>query len=337
MSVKYQKEIFANENIKLMVNISGLNPDNTVNVENFTLNLYTFKIKELELNFSEKLSIEQVRDFYNHLSQFSIIRDCSVNKTGNFIELTGEIIDLVKRIEKVDTTILREILDKIDADKKFITLIDALTDLEIDNLHAAIKQRANKISLNHLQKLLELERNGNIVSEIERYSELADYKAKQPEKIFQNWIEKNLWVLGVEYFAKHSARKIGIDTESDLIMETTDGFIDVIELKRPNCDLFSFDSSHKSYFPSTDLSKVIGQCLHYLGILDIYKTALETTRKIKVVKPRIKIITGRTDKFNDDEYKALRMLNSNLNHIQIISYDYLLKSGENIVAYYDKK
>jgi hypothetical protein len=190
--------------------------------------------------------------------------------------------------------------------------------------------------LDNLESLLSLEESGDIVKQIQLHPELIKYSAGQPEKIFQNWIESNLWVFGVEYITKHDARKIGIFSEGDLLMESMDGFLDLIELKRPNIgyELFKYDDSHNCFYPSLDLSKVIGQCLFYLQTLDDYKLNLEKEYKCKVIRPQIKIITGRSNKFGDEEFKALRMLNSNLNHIQIITYDYLLDCGKKIISNY---
>lgn len=119
-------------------------------------------------------------------------------------------------------------------------------------------------------------------------------------------------------------------------METTDGYIDLIELKRPKFELFDYDNSHKSYYPSKELSKVIGQCMLYSTVLEDYKMILEKKNRFKLLRPRIKIIVGRTNKFNDAQFDALRMLNSTLHSIQVISYDYLCFCGENIISYYDR-
>ena len=118
-------------------------------------------------------------------------------------------------------------------------------------------------------------------------------------------------------------------------MESLDGFLDLIELKRPKYEIFQHDTSHHCYYPSSDLSKVIGQCLFYLQKLDDYKLNLEKEHKVKILYPRIKIIAGRTNKFNDEQFNALRMLNANLNHIQIISYNYLVGCGEKVIASYE--
>jgi hypothetical protein len=86
-----------------------------------------------------------------------------------------------------------------------------------------------------------------------------------------------------------------------------------------------------------DLSKALGQCGHYLKKMDEYKMHLEKEYKTKMLRPRIKIIIGRTNEFKDEQYEDLRMLNCNLNNIQIISYDYLLSCGQHILSNLSEK
>ncbi|GGB68709.1 hypothetical protein GCM10007424_05920 [Flavobacterium suaedae] len=336
MSVPYHKEIFSNKKIKLIINYSGIDLNNTTNKDTISLSIYAINIKTTDTIFSEKLNFKQIKSLYDHLNSISIITGENYS-TNEFIEITDAIKDITSMIEKIDLNSLKSILNKINEAEKINLLIEALNDNEIQNLHAAIRQKNHKKSLSDLIQLLSLEEKENIVNEIKLIQTLEKYNAGQPEKIFQNWIEKNIWALGIDYIKKHSARKIGIESESDLIMETTDGFIDLIELKRPKVKLLNYDSSHKSYYPSVDLSKVIGQCMFYLKTLDEYKLILEKQHRFKLLKPRIKIIIGRTNEFNDDEFEALRMLNATLNHIQIISYDYLHLCGQNIISYYNEE
>lgn len=336
MSVQYQKEIFSNGSTKLFINYSGVSPENCTNKDELSLTIYAIDTNSLKHIFSETLNYEQTLAFFTHLNSVSILRENSVTHTGEFVEVTKDLQEILARIKKVDSSLVKTILDKADEDEKLKLIVEALSESEIQNLQASIKQTNHQKSLADLKLLLELEATTNITDSIKTHENLSEYVAGQPEKIFQNWIEKNIWTLGIDYIKKHSARQIGITSESDLIMETTDGFIDLIELKRPKFDLFAFDESHKSYYPSKELAKVIGQCMQYLKILDDYKLVLEKEHKFKLLRPRVKIIVGRTDKFIDEQFEALRMLNSNLNHIQVISYDYLCLCGENIISYYKR-
>lgn len=333
MSVQYDKILSSDPTNTLKMNISGFQ-DGVVSAEDLKFSIYAYNTLRGSSVFRKTLFYEDICELYNYLNGISIIRDNTKGCTNKFIELDEDNRQIINLVASGSAHLLRDILRKVESIEKQELLLNALTKAELNDLGAAIKQTRHNNSLRALSVLLELEATGNIVEAIKTRDDLAEYRAGQPEKIFQNWIEGNTWSLGVEYIRRHSVRKIGINTESDLIMESTDGFIDLIELKRPQFALFAYDQSHSCFYPSKELAKVLGQCLHYLKKLDEYKLNLEKEYKFKVLRPRIKIIIGRTDTFNDEQYEALRMLNSNLTHIQVFSYDYLLSCGETIMSFY---
>lgn len=335
MSIQYDKEILSNDNHTLKVNFSGIK-DSIATSENLKLSIYSFNSIGRPI-FSETLNYDQIKVLYDHLQKISIIRDSSINVSGKFIESTTEISELIAKFKTdAKSNLLKLLLTNLNEDEKITNILSSLSELEIDTLFVHQKHNDWKVEIENLKKLLELEESKNIVEEIKKYQNLTQYSAGQPEKIFQNWIDKNhLWIFGVEYIKKHDARQISLYSEGDLLMESIDGFLDLIELKRPSNEIFGkIDASHKSYYPSTDLSKVIGQCLYYLRKMDDIKLILEKEYKIKIIRPRIKIITGRTKNYTDDQYNALRMLNCSLNSIEIISYDSLVKYGEKMISSY---
>lgn len=314
----------------IQVNFSGIKGD-IANVNDLTMSFYAYDINGIP-KFSETLNFEEIKSLFEHLNQISIIKDSSQAISGKFIETTEEISDMLNKLGHVNADILKAVLNKLKDDEKINTLFTSLSEIEIDDLFVLQRHKGWQNEITNLEKLLQLEENENIVEEVKKDISLAAYEAGQPEKIFQNWIEKNhLWVFGIEYIKKYDARKIAFFSEGDLLMESMDGFLDLIELKRPKLKIFNYDPSHKSNYPSPDLSAVIGQCLFYLEKMDDFKLNLEKEYKVKVLRPRIKIIGGRTKDFKDADYNSLRMLNCNLNHIQIVSYDYLLSCGKKMI------
>ncbi len=279
-------------------------------------------------------------DFSN--KSYFKLHDIDIKKQKQFWLNNTEVLE---HIERFDSNLLRKIFGKIENKEKLEMIIDSLSSVEIDNLEAAIKQAAYKNALEDLKSmiLIEQDKTQNIVEEVKKSEGLRRYSAGQPEKIFQNWIEANLWIFGVEYYKKHNWRIIdetpNDGSEADLVMESVDGYVDLIELKRPRTKsdkILSYDIDHKSFFPARDLSLALGQCLHYLKKLDEQKTKIEDKNSTKILRPRIKLIIGRSADFNSDEYDALRMINSNLSHVQIITYDDLVMNGELILSYYSK-
>ncbi|MFH1402328.1 MAG: Shedu anti-phage system protein SduA domain-containing protein [Patescibacteria group bacterium] len=192
--------------------------------------------------------------------------------------------------------------------------------------------------MKEFEELLELENDGDITQTIIRKQHLLKYRAGKAEDIFRKWLEQNLWVFGVEYFKKHGWRIVAEDAIADLVMETADGFIDLIELKRPKLPfpLFNKHSSHNGYYPSAQFSQAVGQCLFYLKRLDEKKNNIEQKQDTKILCPRVKLVIGRSRNFTTDEFETMRILNANFGSITVITYDDLLRNGKQIIDYYEK-
>jgi hypothetical protein len=332
MSVPYHKELFNNGKVKLMANFAKIKDD--VADENMTLNFYAIDGNGIPI-FTESLDIDEVRNLYEHLGLISIIKDGNT-QSAKFIETSDEINLILEKLESNDLNTILQLLEKFESEEKIKGLLESLSDLEIVNLHGAFQHKLISNEIENLEKLIELEVEGKITETIVDHEKLIKYKAGQPEKIFQNWIESNLWVFGIEYVKKYDARKIALFSEGDLLMESVDGYLDLIELKRPIHKILKYDNSHSCYYPNPNLSQVIGQSLFYLQKLQDFKLNLEKEYKFKVIMPRIKIIIGKNNEFSEEENDCLRMLNSNLNAIQIITYDDLVKFGKLILNTFEK-
>lgn len=324
MSVPYHIELFNNETIRIYINFSNIKND--IADENITFHIYAINQHGIPI-FTQQLGITELRILYRHLDSISVIKDGS-NKSSKFIETTDEINIIIEQLKESDLQTILQLLEKFKSSDKIKGLLSSLNDLEIENLYGAYHHKMMTLEILNLQKMIDLEINGSIIEEIKNYAELSKYVARQPEKIFQNWIENNLWVFGIDYIRKHDERKIALFSEGDLLMETVDGFLDLIELKRPRHELLKFDNSHKCYYPHPDLSIVIGQSLFYLQKLSEYKLIIQDEYNLKIVMPRIKIIVGRNNEFIQEQKSCLRMLNTNLNCIQIITYDDLVTFGK---------
>lgn len=342
MSIQYNKEIFSNDTVTLQINFSGFDND-IATADSLQMSFYAYNKITAEPIFAEKFNFDQIISLYQHLNQISIINTSSKVTSSKFIETTDQIQSILESLDGNNIDDLRSVIKFLNRNagkkERVDVLLESLEEIDLENLEATHKLKTYKQEVDNLEKLLKLEKEGNILSAIKQLPDLKNYIAGQPEAIFRAWIERNLqWIFGVEYKShKTDFRKIAIVSEVDVGMESMDGFIDLIELKRPSHIILNKDKSHNSYYPSADLSKALGQCGHYLKKMDDYKLQLQNEYKVKVLRPRIKIIIGRTDDFIDEQYEALRMLNCNLNNIQIISYDYLLSCGQHILSNLEKE
>lgn len=295
MSIQYDKEIFSSSNHSLKVNFTGIK-DSIVNSTDLKMSIYAFDTQGRP-KFSETLDFNQIKSLYDHLHQISIIKDSSQITSGKFIETTDDVATFINKLNEVDSSIIKVVLNKLKDEDKIKSLFTALSDEEddagnniIDNLAGLQKQKLWRTEIQNLELLLKLEEGESIVEKIKLHDNLKVYLAGQPEKIFQNWIINNIkWIFGVEYIKKHEFKTAGLHSEIDLLMESMDGFIDLIELKRPKFEIFKYDSSHDCYYPSPDLSKTIGQCIFYLLEMEDIRLKLEKDHKVKILRPSVVI------------------------------------------------
>ena len=245
--------------------------------------------------------------------------------------------DLVEGISRFDANLLRRLFSKVADGKRLQMIVDSLSEIDLDNLSATIRQTSHKKALRDLERLLELEHSGDVVAAVASDPALKQFNAGKPEDVFRKWLEANLWVFGVEYYRKHDWRIVAEDAIADLVMETADGFIDLIELKRPKLPypLLNKHTSHNGYYPSAQLSQAIGQSLLYLRRLGDKKAAIEHKHDTRVLCPRVKLVVGRSLDFNADQYETMRILNANLGSISVLTYDDILRNAKQIIEFYE--
>lgn len=159
----------------------------------------------------------------------------------------------------------------------------------------------------------------------------------EKEHAWQEWFEKNSWVLGSEFVRILDQRDIDVKNISDFLMEAYDGFLDVVEIKRPEGGLQFWAASldHGNYVPSTDLTKAFTQASRY--IYEVEREAnsvkfLERVGQVKTVKPRCILIFGRSNKWDNSQIESYRILNAGFHNITIMTYDHVLGRAKRIVG-----
>lgn len=113
-------------------------------------------------------------------------------------------------------------------------------------------------------------------------SKLAEYRkayddlmrliqdAETSEHELQQMLERNPWMFGSEYSELLDRRRWSRDDEQDFMLRrTTDGYLEVVEIKTPFVDpLFRYDSRRDTYYPSSRLSQALGQVMRYIDEVD---------------------------------------------------------------------
>ena len=152
------------------------------------------------------------------------------------------------------------------------------------------------------------------------------------EAEFQKLLDQNWWMLGGRY-VRIIPRKQWTDHETlDILLQSADNYFDLIELKRSNAPLFIKD--HGKLIVSAEVNKAINQAAHYLAEIDARRDNFFRRHQIDLFKSKAKVLIGF---IADDESEAvakrqaLRMYNSHLNHIEVVTYDELIRIGEHVI------
>ena len=228
--------------------------------------------------------------------------------------LDPEEADLFKQIGVNDIDFAAKILESFQT-LEARSLLAQLKEEDLNNLFVSIKHARNKQALLQLENLML-----NEVNVVE----------------FQKWIDTNTWVFGTEYVKKYETRKIGIHSQADFIVESLDGFTDLVELKKSSFKLFDFDESRSLYYPSKELAQVIGQAIHYIKVIEDHRSILKEDDDLEVLKPRVKVVIGRSIDMKYEEKKTLRLLNASLHGVEIITYDEILNRAHKILSTYEE-
>lgn len=152
---------------------------------------------------------------------------------------------------------------------------------------------------------------------------------------WQKWFQENSWVLGSQFVRVVDERHIDTQHISDFLMEAYDGFLDVVEIKRPQGGLafWSPTLDHGHYVPSTDLTKAVTQASRY--IFEVEREAnsvkfLERVGGVKTVKPRCVLVFGRSDDWNAQQMESYRILNASFHNLTVLTYDHVLTRARRI-------
>ena len=169
-----------------------------------------------------------------------------------------------------------------------------------------------------------------------------NYPETSGDDPWQLWIYKNNWLFATQYTEPLPKERVGFHNIPDFIFPTLDGFIDVLEIKKPTFEVLVEDASHHgSYKWSKETNEAIGQAVNYLYEIELHQ--LEIVKRIEekqcvrlsAVKPRAIILIGESAKWVRQKHEALRKLNHALHCVEVITYTDLLQRGKRLLSIYD--
>jgi hypothetical protein len=244
-----------------------------------------------------------------------------------------EYVLVTARTGGIDTEALQRAMHALSATERVDVLADVLERVSGDpDLLRALVQRAVRDPelFAEAAAALNLATYHRAIQDLRALVERRETR----EAEFQSVLQANPWMFGSEYSELLDRRRWTRDEQQDFVVRrTADGYIELIEIKTPlgGAPLFIYDRSHDSYYPSADLSRVLGQVQKYIDRLDADRNAILVRDGEDTAKVRAKIIIGRDGE--PEHQVALRRLNGHLHRIEVITFDQLLRIAQNVTRY----
>lgn len=179
-----------------------------------------------------------------------------------------------------------------------------------------------------------------IVDKLDSRLQTGGYPETEGNDSWQEWIYKNNWLFGVNY--KKPIEKIKINITGimpDYLFPTLDGFVDILEIKLPDDEVITQDTSHAGSWKWTvETNTAIGQVVNYLGEIDRLRLEIEKNVKAKyefeisLLKPRAYILIGNSATWSSAKKEGLRKMNHALHGIEVLTYKDLLDRGNQAIS-----
>jgi hypothetical protein len=301
-----------------VVAVYWIAPSSEPDRKHVNLRIEQYKKNPTDLRFpdepAQKINLQD-NDIANLISSAkaqSVLKDSGVS--DRVIVMKGEAAGEILKLTNRDIASITQLVASL-TDENIQALAKRVNPEIVEKIDSAVKYIRMEKGLNWLRAKIE--------EDVE-------------EAVFQKWFEENTWIFGKNYVYRVPKRTVGLESRADLIYVTVDGFADLVELKKSALakSILLPDASHKTFYPSAELSRALAQAIHYLQVIEDHRLQLVELVKIPVLRPTITIVIGRSNNWDKPLRKQLRILNSALLNIKVLTYDHLLAMGNNILQLY---
>lgn len=319
MSVDHSYLIGTDGINNLQLNISGLDRYSQ-DISNLKANIFAYCSNTAIPKFTCQLEIDHLRRLYQHLSQYSVIRE-RTSTTGNFVEVRGNQQEIMQLLEHAESTSLILALQHV--------INNRLTNDDINTI------LGRKDALREYQRM---------------YDNADNYI----ETEWQRFFERNEWIFGYglrykylsilqrEAHVSHTDLNGSNDVIADFLI-TDSRFTKIIELKTPQTNLFvNRQNRADSWRLSNELTDAVSQILAQKANWEVESQRDNYTAEGNLINERtcdpecILIIGALGDVTGTDREKVIKkktfeLYRRNLKNIDIICYDELLERAKFIV------
>jgi len=194
-----------------------------------------------------------------------------------------------------------------------------------------LKAEHNESLKKFAQKIEELSKTRlpTFKSDLEAFEKkLAEAKDKKIlESELQHFLYSHSWLFGLEYITSEPQKLRGAHSKFDFYLERYNKTNDIVEIKLISDEIINKDGSI-----SAKVVQAVDQLIQYMesAIAAAHSTVISEEEGIRELRPRGIVIIGSDG--SEAAAKKLHQWNYQLAHIQIMTYDDLLKRAKNMIG-----
>jgi hypothetical protein len=235
-------------------------------------------------------------------------------------EMLSQLIDHVENADTVDkekliTKMIRGISDFGDEISDFDTYSDIIDEDQILRAEGMIQHARIRSGVSELERLVEQECKSESVK----------------ENAFQEHFDDHLWFFGNRYIGEIDRHLLGTK-EVDFALKSLNGYLDIIELKRPHHDVVRSLKNQDHYYSSSTLNKAVAQVQYYMRQSQKKETIILDEYDVRAVKPRGTVVIG--SGLDEEEREGLHIISSHLKNVEIVTYSDLIQRGHQMLQFY---
>ena len=173
----------------------------------------------------------------------------------------------------------------------------------------------------------------------------ADFRAAiehgHPERWWQTYIKGKILIIQQGYIRVIDKVNIAVAGTKfpDFLLVTHDGYLDILEIKKPDTSLLKHDKSRDNYHWDIEMAKAIVQIENYIekvsevGPLLCQELKEKHDIDLRVLRPRGIILAGDSRSITTPKEKNdFRLLSLSLKNITVVTYDELLARLSNYIG-----
>jgi len=160
--------------------------------------------------------------------------------------------------------------------------------------------------------------------------QLMDQDAEESD--FQELLAHHAWMLGTMYVGRVPAREWSSETTTDMMLKTAENGLELIVVKRSQTPLVR--EYRKQLVVSADVNDAVNHAAQVIADVQRPRAGQPAQSRAAGARMRAKVLIGQIHE-NDPRARqkraSLEVYNGQLQHIQVLSFDELLRIGERIV------